>query len=250
MNYDKRTDFAGASDTLTLSTSTGRQAIGSTINLTAVTGDLGGFSEPIFLVLLAATAITIAGNSVGTLQFELVSDNVANHTTAYSHIHAYTPVLSTSSVTGALQAGSLLGAIPLPMAQLAPRTAAVTISTASPAVVTSANHGLTTNDAIVFAAGGGTLPSAIVAGTTYYAKVIDQDTYQVMTTAAGASGTGVAGTGSVGTVLMATRAIQERFYKQYLGIVQNSSIALTGGSIYAFLTTDVARWRSYADALN
>lgn len=249
MLIDKRTDFAGASDTLTLSTSTGRQVIGSTVDLTAIAGDQGVSGQPMYLVLLAATAITIAGNSVGTLQFELVSDGAANHTTAYSTIHALTPVLSLSSVTGAMQAGSVLGIIPLPFVQSAPRTASVTPSTANPCVVTSANHGLATNDALVFAAGGGTLPTAIVAGTTYYAKVIDQDTYQVMATAAGPSGTGLNGSGAAGSVLVATRAIQERPYRRYLGVIQNASISPTG-SIFAFLTTDVSRWRSYADAVN
>lgn len=40
-------------------------------------------------------------------------------------------------------------------------------------------------------------------------------------------------------------------YERYLGIVQNvATAALTAGKVNAFLTTDVATWRAYADATN
>lgn len=39
-------------------------------------------------------------------------------------------------------------------------------------------------------------------------------------------------------------------YERYLGILQNvGTAALTAGKINAFLTTDVAKWKAYADAI-
>lgn len=39
-------------------------------------------------------------------------------------------------------------------------------------------------------------------------------------------------------------------YERYLGVLQTTgTAAFTGGKINAFLSTDVARWRAYADAI-
>lgn len=44
---------------------------------------------------------------------------------------------------------------------------------------------------------------------------------------------------------------QGAVYERYLGILANvGTAALTAGKVNAFLTTDVANWRAYADATN
>jgi hypothetical protein len=40
-------------------------------------------------------------------------------------------------------------------------------------------------------------------------------------------------------------------YERYLGVLQNvGTAALTAGKVNAFLTTDISKWRAYADASN
>lgn len=65
------------------------------------------------------------------------------------------------------------------------RSATVTISNASPAVVSWALHGLTENVAVVFTTTG-TLPTGLTAGTTYYVKtILDNGTFTVSATKGG-----------------------------------------------------------------
>lgn len=56
---------------------------------------------------------------------------------------------------------------------------------------------------------------------------------------------------AAGTVLAAVALpAQGVAYERYLGVLQTTgTAAFTGGKINAFLTTDVARWRAYADAI-
>lgn len=55
-------------------------------------------------------------------------------------------------------------------------------------LITLAGHGLADDDPIAFRAeGGGSLPTPLAAGTTYYAKVVSPDTFQVAATAGGAA---------------------------------------------------------------
>lgn len=79
----------------------------------------------------------------------------------------------------------------------------VSISAATPGVVTSVAHDLAVNTAVKFTAGAGTLPTGIVAGTTYYVKtVLSADTFSVSATPGGAA---IATTGSPsGTYTMET----------------------------------------------
>lgn len=78
-----------------------------------------------------------------------------------------------------------------------PKSAAVTISNATPGVVTWTGHGLAPNTAVVFATTGA-LPSGLTAGTTYYVKtVLDANTFTVSATAGGAAiNTSDAGSGT------------------------------------------------------
>lgn len=56
---------------------------------------------------------------------------------------------------------------------------------------------------------------------------------------------------AAGTVLAAVALpAQGVAYERYLGVLQTTgTAAFTGGKINAFLSTDVARWRAYADAI-
>lgn len=65
------------------------------------------------------------------------------------------------------------------------RTATVTITNASPAVVSWTAHGLAENAAVVFTTSG-SLPTGLTAGTTYYVKtVLTADTFTVSATPGG-----------------------------------------------------------------
>ena len=77
-----------------------------------------------------------------------------------------------------------------------PRSATVTISNATPGVVTWTGHDLDVNTPVVFSTTGA-LPTGLTAGTTYYVKaVLDADTFTVSATPGGAAiNTSSAGTG-------------------------------------------------------
>lgn len=63
-----------------------------------------------------------------------------------------------------------------------PKSAAVTISVATPGVVTWTGHGLAVNTAVKLSTTG-TLPTGLTAGTTYYVKtVVDADTFTLSAT--------------------------------------------------------------------
>jgi len=64
-------------------------------------------------------------------------------------------------------------------------TATVTITIAAPGVVTWSSHGLSTGTPVVFTTTGA-LPTGIVSGTTYYAVVVDANTFQIASSVANA----------------------------------------------------------------
>ncbi len=64
--------------------------------------------------------------------------------------------------------------------------ATVTMTIATPGVVTSVAHGLTTGTPIVFSTTGA-LPTGITAGTVYYALTVTTDTYTLAATVGGAA---------------------------------------------------------------
>jgi hypothetical protein len=78
------------------------------------------------------------------------------------------------------------------------KPATVTISSASPGVVTLNSHGFAANEPVVFFNSGGALPVAITAGTVYYVKtVLDANTFTISATAGGAAiNTASTGTGT------------------------------------------------------
>lgn len=78
------------------------------------------------------------------------------------------------------------------------KVANVTISFASPGVVTLVAHGFAANDPVVFSNTGGGLPAEVVSGTKYFVKtVLTADTFTISATAGGAAiNTSGAGTGT------------------------------------------------------
>ena len=76
-------------------------------------------------------------------------------------------------------------------------TSSVTISIGTPGIVTWANHNLVAGDAIKFSTSGGSIPTGLTAGTTYYVSStsLTSNTFQVAATLSAA----LAGTGSIAT---------------------------------------------------
>src|SRR5258707_730833 len=67
-------------------------------------------------------------------------------------------------------------------------TATVTITNASPAVVTWTGHGLSNNAVVRFSTqGAGTLPTGLLFNTAYYVKNATANTFEVSTSPGGAS---------------------------------------------------------------
>jgi len=75
------------------------------------------------------------------------------------------------------------------------KSSIVTISIASPAIVTWVQHGLTKDDVVKFTTTGA-LPTGISASTAYYVKPISTDTFQICTIAGGKNGTSINTSGS------------------------------------------------------
>lgn len=101
---------------------------------------------------------------------------------------------------GSLAAAGSVGEILTARTAPPTSTATVTITIASPGVITWTGHGLTATNAVVFTNSGGALPTGIVSGTTYYVTAgasITTNTFQISTTVANAlAGTSVNTSGS------------------------------------------------------
>ncbi len=69
-------------------------------------------------------------------------------------------------------------------------SATVTITNASPAVITWTNHGLTSDDVVRFTTTG-TLPSGLVVGTSYYVIPLTVNTFKVCLASGGKNGTAI-----------------------------------------------------------
>ena len=111
-------------------------------------------------------------------------------------------------------------------------TATVTITIATPGVVTWTGHGLTTGTPVFFTTTGA-LPTGITASTTYYVIAVDANTFQIATTAANAyAGTAVNTSGSQsGTQTGNRNAITQRLSVQSVtGVTDRpgSDIVITG----------------------
>jgi hypothetical protein len=92
------------------------------------------------------------------------------------------------------------------------RASTVTMTIATPGVISWTAHGLSEGDPVVFTNAGGALPTGITAGTTYYVSVGPAtDSFSVSTTVANAAaGTKVATSGSQSGVHTATNGTRTR----------------------------------------
>lgn len=124
----------------------------------------------------------------------------------------------------------------------------VSMSAATPGVVTKTAHGLTANTPIMFTAGSGTLPTGITDGTTYYVKTVSTaDTFTVSATAGGAAiaTTGLpTGTYTVTTVPTNSVAYFKAKVMSFTNNPGNVDAVLMGGvnlSIKSGSYTEVAR---------
>lgn len=80
--------------------------------------------------------------------------------------------------------------VPDPSGTTAFASNTVTITIASPGVVTWPNHGLTTDCVVKFTTTGA-LPTGLTAGTAYYVIPLDANSFKVCTTAGGKNGTAI-----------------------------------------------------------
>jgi hypothetical protein len=100
-------------------------------------------------------------------------------------------------------------------------SSSVTITVASPGVVTWTGHGLKPNTAVQFSTTG-TLPTGLTAGTTYFVKtVLDANTFTLSATKGGTAinTTGAPGTGHTGTTVPSATT---DFFKARVGSYQRN----------------------------
>lgn len=109
--------------------------------------------------------------------------------------------------------------------------AACTITIAAPGVITKAAHGFALGDPVVFATSD-TLPTGITAGTTYYANVIDADTFTISAK--------VGGTNITTSVAQAGAHTVRRVETVTVTGLLNQLAAVLNGSSLIDLGTDVA----------
>lgn len=91
------------------------------------------------------------------------------------------------------------------------KSSTVTISIASPAVITWPQHGLTSDDVVKFTTTGA-LPTGIAAATAYYVKPISADTFQICTISGGKNGTSINASGSQSGVHTAAQYVGQDNY--------------------------------------
>lgn len=105
----------------------------------------------------------------------------------------------------------------------------VTISNATPAVVTSTNHGLRDGTGLVFTSSG-LLPAGITSGTTYYAKSTAANTFNLYDTAAHAISGGATGRVNTSSAGSGTHTAKS-------DLIVNPSTRLS-----AYGLSDLSRW--------
>jgi hypothetical protein len=109
------------------------------------------------------------------------------------------------------------------------KVATVTISSASPGVITHTAHPFVADDPVVFLNSGGALPAAITAGTVYYVKtVLGVDTFTIAATVGGtaintaSTGTGTHSVTSTYTALGTNSQWQFRQFNNFVFAVHGS----------------------------
>lgn len=146
-----------------------------------ITDNAGGISQPFPLTIAPQSGETINGNAAN-LTLSAAGASITLIPTSGSNWKAYT---SGDSVSTGLCTGTAV-------------TATVTITIATPGVVTWTAHGFTGACPVVFTTSGA-LPTGLTAGTTYWvvSGSITANTFQVATTVANAlAGTAIATSGT------------------------------------------------------
>jgi hypothetical protein len=115
MILDERTEFCDAQALNTGAAAT--YNLGDQIDLGLAGRGIGQPGDQLYLVLQVATGIKVA-SSTGTIQFQLASDDsgtLATNGTQSIHMQTRAFATSTTTDTGALKAGTVLGVFALPI---------------------------------------------------------------------------------------------------------------------------------------
>lgn len=105
-----------------------------------------------------------------------------------------------------------------------PRSTTVTITNASPGVVTWTAHALAVNTPVIFSTTGA-LPTGLVAGTTYYVKTVPTaDTFTVSATAGGT----VIDTSSAGSGVHTATSVPVPSKRYFMGLVMSATEGFGG----------------------
>lgn len=132
-------------------------------------------------VVLSTTGGLPAGLTAGTTYY--VRDRLTTGTITLSATPGGAAINTTSAGSGTHTATAHVHRV---YEALIGAAAEVTITIATPGVVTWAGHGRAANDAIVFTTTGA-LPTGLTAGTTYYVLAPTTDTFTVSATSGGAA---------------------------------------------------------------
>jgi hypothetical protein len=185
------TNTAGANLTITGSQGTGTGAGGSIIFQIAAAGTTGSAQNALVTALtidstrlltaagnlqIANNGVYIEGTAVGTVRVPGVGGYYGFTTNTSSTSGSTIDTFITRRGTANLRLGA---------ADVGANTSTVTITIAAPGVVTWTSHGLGTGTPVVFTTTGA-LPTGITSGTTYYAVVVDTNTFQIASSVANA----------------------------------------------------------------
>lgn len=135
------------------------------------------------IILFGAYAVR---SSLGAGNFDFDCGTVATSTTSTEAVPVFDSTINSATITVTLNGHGLnVGdEVDFPIPTIG-SISSVTISNASPGVVTWTNNGLVANDAIEFTTTGA-LPNPLVAGTTYYVKtVLTPNTFTLSSTPGG-----------------------------------------------------------------
>lgn len=139
-------------------------------------------------IYAGSNQLYVTGNGFNIASQLFISNNIniSNNTGLFRFGTSYDTILRRRDAANLNLGAADTGAV----------TATVTITIASPGVVTWNFHGLSTGTPVVFTTTGA-LPTGITAGTTYYVIAVDASTFQIATSFANAlAGTAVNTSGS------------------------------------------------------
>ena len=118
----------------------------------------------------------------GSDQFTIDTSRVSMPST---HTFGFSSTASSSGTLDTILTRRAAANLRLGAADAGATTATVTITIAAPGVVTWTSHGFGTGTPVVFTTTGA-LPTGITSGTTYYAVVVDANTFQIASSVANA----------------------------------------------------------------